>query len=153
MFEFKIEETKKEGLLGVITLEGLWVTHNVWNVVSKVVEQYGESIVFIGSLDAEVGGSIRIELSDALQYQEEFLRKLNNEVSWVLPIVFTRIKINLYNWKEKGALSTCIMIAEETGCHFEAGEWNKPFIFFPEDNITYNKVIDLVNAFELSVII
>lgn len=60
-----------------------------------------------------------------------------------------QISIGLYGWKEPGALTLCVMIAQETGCHYDAGEWMTPFTFLPEDREEFEATLALVKLFEL----
>jgi hypothetical protein len=59
------------------------------------------------------------------------------------------IRVNLYSWKEKGSLTVCEMIADDTWCQWNSGVWNGPAFFYPEDTKQAHAVTDLLKEFEL----
>jgi len=62
-----------------------------------------------------------------------------------------RVKADLYNWKFKGGLDVVLMICDETKCDYTFGV-HEPFTFKPESQEQRDKVIELLNEFEIRII-
>jgi hypothetical protein len=60
-----------------------------------------------------------------------------------------RLRVNLYDWPEKGSLAVCLMIADETSCQHTVGDAKTPFIFTPEDHKQYHAVRGLLRDFDI----
>jgi hypothetical protein len=78
-----------------------------------------------------------------------FLEIFNREVCPLIVPCFTELRVNMYTWEEKGALTMCLMIAEETNCDYEAPN---AFVFKPETSTQHNKIYKLLRLFNLPII-
>lgn len=65
----------------------------------------------------------------------------------------TSIAVNPYKCPlngDTGSGDLIRMIAEETKCDVDWGGWNTCITFKPESNTQYNKIVDLLNEFEMT---
>src|SRR5690606_1806652 len=104
---------------------------------------------FQGGSNAPDGQWILLEFWQPMEKTVEFVRLINDAVRQHLIKHLTTIPVNLYAYPEPGALTLCLMIAEETKCPYDAGSWGLPFTFLPEDNITHQAVYKLLREFDL----
>lgn len=158
----KLKLEKKPGRGPCIEMQGPWVTEQVWDTVSMIMsDNWTTSPVykarskccafFQGGHHDSKGEWILLEFWSKEENCAEFIELLNQKLDTVVPLQLTRIPVNLYDYKDKGSLTLCNMIAEETGCPYDWGVCGSPFWFLPEDTVTYNKVMDLIRTFELKI--
>lgn len=65
---------------------------------------------------------------------------------------FQPIRVDLYNYKDSGSLTLCVMIQQETGCQADPGVWGGPYIFHPDTQDEYDNVKELLDLFEFNYI-
>ncbi|ABY63212.1 hypothetical protein ST201phi2-1p387 [Pseudomonas phage 201phi2-1] len=61
------------------------------------------------------------------------------------------IRVNPYKFNYgdgKGSLTILMDIAKEVECDVDYGSWNSCVTYMPEDDVQFNKVTELLDAFE-----
>lgn len=92
------------------------------------------------------GPWITIEfLGHDLPSRSKFMGYLESTIKRVIIPFKTKIEVNLYKGTYAdgtGTLTSCLMIADELKCAYDAGGSGAPFTFMPEDNLTHWKVLE-----------
>lgn len=83
----------------------------------------------------------------------EVVDYLNVIIRPTIGSALTSIAVNPYKCPlndDTGSGDLIRMIAEDTKCDVDWGSWNTNITFKPESNTQYNKIVDLLNEFEMT---
>lgn len=152
-----IVELGKEGNHFALHMQGGWVTREIcerleiaraadcWNFHS-----IGGRISNNGALGNEI--KLIFSINATREDCQEFVDYLNMIFRDVIPSAFVGISVSPYDipdYDDVGAMVILREIHKETGCTVDWGDWNKPVVFTPHDNLQYNRVIDLLLEFKM----
>lgn len=166
MFQIKVQEKLLADKGPCVLLYGSYVTEKVHNVVSMLMrDNFINSHVYLarkkcnaffqGGSENSRGKWILLEMwTKDPEKWKEFVQILEEAVNRHIIPLKTEIHADLYHMEwggGKGSLDLCVMIAEETGCRYDASGWGTPFRFKPEDNIQHYEVWKLCNEFGLPI--
>lgn len=139
-----------------IQLEGGWVTTKIvdrvldalkatcWNFKAETLSVYQSGRGNVIDIMIEEGRANDVQ---------EFCDYLNVILREVIPTAFTEINVSPYSLPEydnRGGLDLLVMIAKETGCEVDYGEWMKPVVFKPISNVQYAEVTSLLRTFKMT---
>lgn len=152
-----IELGKKGNHFG-LHLQGGWVTKEISERIENALKATCWNFNYIGGRQSalkEIGNEVKVIFNiDARRDDcQEFVDYLNAICQPVMASAFFTIAVSPYDlpdYNNEGALTLLLEIAKETGCEFDPGEWLQPCTFKPQNNEQYNRVIDLLLAFNMS---
>lgn len=153
-----IIELGRKGNHFALHMQGGWVSREVSTLVENALKADCWNFRYIGgrqSSDGTLGNEIEVIFNiDARREDcQEFVDYLNLIIRLHIPTAFTCIQVSPYelpDYGDKGGLSILCEIAQDTGCEMDPGEWMKPVVFHPHDNLQYNAVIELLLEFKMS---
>lgn len=156
MFKFNMQPVPGKG--PGIVMFGDYVTDRVKHAVRMVMnDSYIDSPVYKARSDASAffqGDQDKFVFIEfwTPSKADEFVQILNDAVCPVVAQHLTELHVNLYDYKDKGSMDLCLMIAEETKCEYDASGAFSPFRFKPEYSRQHSDVYNLIRLFELKVI-
>lgn len=139
-------------------IQGGWVTDTISDLIENALKADCWNFNYIGGRQSslcKLGNEIEVVfgINDRREDCQEFVDYLNMIIRPHIPTAFTVIQVSPYDLPEygdKGGLTILCEIAQETGCEMDPGEWMKPVVFHPHDNLQYNAVIELLLEFKMS---
>lgn len=154
MFRIKHELIASEQY--VVDLKGKWVTEILIEKLKKASKiqpgnlnaRFTVATHDRGLLDNEA--YITFPVGSRVSDVAETVEWLDLVLQPVVGSAFTEIGVNIYDipyTENAGGLTILLEIAKEVGCGYDAGTWRDAPKLYPEDNLQYNQIIDLLQAF------
>lgn len=144
----------------VVFMQGGWVSKFVVDRVKQVLAIPSwncEVTADISNPVQTLGNEVKLTLANPSGVTEsgfeEMVEYLNIFLKGHIGSGFTTIGVDPYklpDYDNAGGLTVLSEISKETSCPMDPGSWGTAVTFKPEDNVTYNKVIELLKEFNMT---